>query len=346
MKEKQVTFYNTYGYQTDSHWIIPLRIWVRERSDLIRQLAATAARRIIRNKAGLERQLTDEEKELFKHRAESFIADSESFESVTFVFHNDPEQTPFQLKYEGENLLTDWNGLVMGELRLSHEKAAQLLDTQRSNNGWLSFEAISDKHWGTGYVRLIQPEGLSVISDIDDTVKVTNITQGHDEVLMNTFFRDFKAVDGMSNMYHDFSTETVFHYVTGAPWQLYDPITNFLFNPTQGHYPKGSLHMKNVRTNPFEAESYQDFWKLIADGSKQTTYNQKVEQISTLMQHFPKRQFILVGDSGEQDPEVFKTIQEQFPQQVAEIRIRDITDDHTNQPERLAGITRIPPNLS
>lgn len=346
MKEKQVTFYTTYGYQSDSQWVIPLRIWVRERSDLIRQLAASAARRIIRNKAGLERQLTNTEKALFKQRAEGFIADSESFESVTFVFHNDPDETPFQLKYEGENLLTDWNGLVMGELRLSLEKAQQLLNTQQAKDGWLSFEAVSDKHWGTGHVRLIEPEGLSVVSDIDDTVKVTNITQGHDEVLMNTFFRDFTAVSGMSDGYQQFDTNTAFHYVTGAPWQLYDPITDFLFDTNNGNYPKGSLHMKNVRTNPFEAESYQDFWKLIADGSKQTTYNQKVEQISTLMQHFPKRKFILIGDSGERDPEVFKTIREQLPQQVQEIRIRDITNDHESRPERLAGITRIPPNIT
>jgi hypothetical protein len=37
--------------------------------------------------------------------------------------------------------------------------------------------------------------------------------------------------------------------------------------------------MKNLRTNPFEAESYKDFWTLIANGSMQATFDQKMAQI-------------------------------------------------------------------
>ena len=47
-------------------------------------------------------------------------------------------------------------------------------------------------------------------------------------------------------------------------------------------------------------------------------------QISEIMQNFPERKFILVGDSGEKDPEVYREIKKKFSSQVQEIMIRDI----------------------
>ena len=54
---------------------------------------------------------------------------------------------------------------------------------------WLSFEAIarpSDERKFWGRVQLIGPKGLSVISDIDDTIKVTNV-RNRKLLLTNTF---------------------------------------------------------------------------------------------------------------------------------------------------------------
>jgi phosphatidate phosphatase APP1 len=50
------------------------------------------------------------------------------------------------------------------------------------------------------------------------------------------------------------------------------------------------------------------------------------------MVHFPERQFILVDDSGEKDPEVYHAIRKLFPKQVLKIHIRDVLG------ERLAGM--------
>jgi len=190
----------------------------------------------------------------------------------------------------------------------------------------------------------LNPGGVSVISDIDDTVKVTEIPAGEPEVLKNTFFRDFVAAPCMPEMYHMFDRNTAFHYVSGGPWQLYEPLVDFLFSTSVG-FPSGSFHMKNIRINPFEYESYQDLWKLVRDGSKQTTFDQKIDQISTIMTRFPGRKFILIGDSGEQDPEVFRAIKEQFADQVIDIRIRDIMNDQEKNPNRLDNMRIIPPSF-
>ena len=110
-------------------------------------------------------------------------------------------------------------------------------------------------------------------------------------------------------------------------------------------FPPGSFHMKNVRTNPFESESYEDFRKL-ANGSGSATVEQKYKQLLTLVDHFPLRQFLLIGDSGERDPEIFQRIREARAQQIKEIRIRDVVNARQYAPERLDGMSIIEPGTS
>ncbi len=43
------------------------------------------------------------------------------------------------------------------------------------------------------------------------------------------------------------------------------------------------------------------------------------------------RKFILIGESGERDPEVFRKIKEEFPGQAQEIRIRDVLNDFLSE---------------
>jgi len=49
--------------------------------------------------------------------------------------------------------------------------------------------------------------------------------------------------------------------------------------------------------------------------------------IEPLMKQFPKRQFILIGDSGERDPEIYGELARKFPAQVSHIYIRDVTGE-------------------
>jgi hypothetical protein len=343
--EELVTFYPTYGYQQSGQWIIPIRLWVHEKPDLIRRNLAVAARKYLAEKAGVD-NLREYEKKLFAQRTEGFIADSESRERVVFEFDQDPEHHRYHLTNGSGESKTDRNGGLEGAIQLSEAAAQRLLKAQESNNGWLRFHTVSDNHWGIGFVRLIPPTGgLSVISDIDDTIKITGIPEGEDVVLRNTFFRDFVAAPCMAQMYRGFGEQAVFHYVSGGPWQMYEPLANFLFSEQAG-FPRGSVHMKNVRTNPFEKESYQDIWTLIANGSQQVTFEQKVSQISSLLTRFPGREFILIGDSGEKDPEVFREIRERFPSRVRQILIRMVTADTTSNPDRYAGMTLVPNSVT
>ncbi len=183
-----------------------------------------------------------------------------------------------------------------------------LAKRQDSQNGWLTFRASSRDHEGVGHVQLIPPIGVSVVSDIDDTVKETHIPAGATEVLHNTFFRRFVAAAGMADIYQAMDG-AVFHYVSGGPFQLYEPIAEFLFGTDAG-FPSGTLHMKVIPNHLLSLSTWDAISHLLVNPN--ATFAHKKHEISQLMRRFPRRSFVLIGDSGEHDPEVYGHLREEF----------------------------------
>jgi len=179
----------------------------------------------------------------------------------------------------------------------------------------LAFAAVADPEDlslgepAEGQVHLLDGEGLSVISDIDDTVKVTNVADRR-ELLANTLLREFTAIPDMVDLYRTWSDQGLaFHYVSASPWQLSATLRHFFL--TAG-LPDGSMHLKLFRL--------KDSTPLGRIRSKRS----KRAAIVQILDHFPRRRFILVGDSGERDPEVYAAVARQRPQQVAAVAIRRV----------------------
>jgi len=336
--EKQVTIYSTYAYSKDGYWHIPLRVWVRENPAIVSRTMAKVARSALQ-KLTQSHQISDAEQSRYNFRSEAFLADSASREKVVVTLENDTEGERFEITDTKGNNKTDLNGLIEGELKLSTARANVLLASRR--DGWLQLRVVSENHRGSGWVRFVSTNGTSVISDIDDTIKVTQIPEGKRVVLRNTFFEAFTAPPCMLSLFQDYGAEVSFHYISGGPWQLYTPLDRFL--QTAG-FPRGSLHMKSVRINPFASGTYEDVWKLIANGSTQTTKEQKNSQIKQLLERFPDRKFILIGDSGEIDPEIYTNIRHENADQIENILIRDIVNDREVRPERLNGLQILDPD--
>ncbi len=312
--DERVTFYTAFGYLSDENWIIPMRIWVHEYRRPIERLVVEFARKL-----GVS---DPNERALFRSRIRPFVADSESLERVEFVFDGDPAGERFRIENaRGRYPRSDRNGRIEGQVRIPRARADEILAAQGSEDGWLTVHAVSREHTGAGRIRLIGPEGHSVISDIDDTIKITGITEGRRQVILNTFFREYKPVAGMAELYRSW-TNAAFHYVSGSPWQLFEPLSEFLLS-TCPAYPEGSFHMKNARKNLLSRSTWSDLKDLVTN--ENLTYEQKTEQISAILACFPARRFTLVGDSGERDPEVYREIARRFPGQVEEILILDVT---------------------
>lgn len=316
----EVTIYPTYGFQQGTEWIIPMRGWVHQNRRLPDDLIFELAQFIV----GCD----DADTSNFAARFDAFSDDSRSKQTLTIQFDSDNEQHTF--------LMSDLNGLVESTVRMTTAKAQTLLGQQNSQNNWLSYTVISDGHTGQGRVQLIEPQGVSLVSDIDDTIKVTEVPADKNVVLKNTFCRDFVSVKQMIERYKALGN-TTFHYVSGGPWQLYKPLSDFL--ASEG-FPDGTFHLNYFPKN-FLA---QDTRSLLIDsiaGSLGRTYDHKVEQITRLMERLPGRDFILVGDSGEVDVEVYLRMKELFGTRVKEIWIRDVVNDEAVNNFRFKEVSQI-----
>jgi phosphatidate phosphatase APP1 len=53
----------------------------------------------------------------------------------------------------------------------------------------------------------------------------------------------------------------------------------------------------------------------------------KRETIEPILNQYPQRCFMLVGDSGENDPEAYAALARKYPRQIVRILIRDITGE-------------------
>jgi phosphatidate phosphatase APP1 len=69
----------------------------------------------------------------------------------------------------------------------------------------------------------------------------------------------------------------------------------------------------------------------------------KLNAIEPLIKDFPDRKFILVGDSGEKDPEAYATLARYHPAQVLSICIRDVTDEPADSPRYREAFRDVPP---
>jgi len=178
-----------------------------------------------------------------------------------------------------------------------------------------------DQRRFTGKVQLLTPEGLSVISDIDDTIKVSIVTDKR-ELLANTFLREFREVPGMARAYGRWAEAgAAFHYVSSSPWQLYPALSTFM---ARTGFPPGAFHLKSFRLKD------RTFFDLFA-----APEDTKIPTIESILAAYPGRRFVLVGDSGEKDPEVYGTIARRHRGQVAHVFIRDVSPQN-EQGERFA----------
>lgn len=322
-REKEITVFPTYGYRTGDTWTVPIRVWVHKRrridfltDDLIRALLDDE-----------EGGPVPSEEEIIRCRecVADFIADDDSGEEVSIL--DDDGNKLYSFPSE-----TNANGLVEGEFQLPGHLSGRLNVTAKVDQFlFRDFE-------GRGRVHLLEPEGKSVVSDIDDTIKVSEIPAGKRVILRNTFLRDYVEAEGMRDRYRALGDEVSFHYVSGSPWQLFKLLHTFLIE--RSGFPEGTFHMKSLRKSPLDLPNFiGDLKKFI--GGKEYTKEQKVGQIIGLMENLPGRRFTLIGDSGELDPEVFTEVREARGEQVEKIIIRDVVNARSNAPDRLRAVDEV-----
>jgi len=295
--DQQIVFIPTIGWRVEngSAWELEIRGCVYELE------LRGAALEVLRKAVGLgSTKMSAEEQLVFARRARFFLVDNERGKEVSVRVGS----RQIICKKSGAD------GRFGTNIRLSNAEVQSLL----TSNMTIRIEAVlpkTDLRAFTGEVALVDQRGLTVISDIDDTIKVSEVLD-RSAMLRNTFLKPFIPAPGMAALYSDWAKEGAqFHYASASPAQLFLPLADFV--QTNG-FPAGTFHLKAFRWKD------QTFFSLFSDPVKY-----KLGVLEPLFEKFPQRHFVLVGDSGERDPETYGTLARKYPKQVIRILIRDVT---------------------
>jgi phosphatidate phosphatase APP1 len=165
---------------------------------------------------------------------------------------------------------------------------------------------------------------FAVISDLDDTVvhsSATNVMKMAWIVVRNNAYTRL-PFPGVSAFYEalrrgtEDGQENPIFYVSSSPWNIYDLLEDFL--DVHG-LPAGPLFLKD--------------WSPTTLGKH---HNHKLGIIRTLLATYPELPFVLIGDSGEEDPEIYRQAVVEHPGRIEAVYIRDVTSD-----ERDAEVSKI-----
>lgn len=157
---------------------------------------------------------------------------------------------------------------------------------------------------------------FGVISDLDDTViqsRVTNFLQAARTVMFGNALTRL-PFEGVAEFYHalnrgrDTGAENPVFYVSSSPWNLYDVIEDFL--AVQG-IPHGPLLLRDWDFSPRSLSAHAH-------------HAHKGDAIREILGTYPSLSFILIGDSGQQDPEIYHRIVHDYPDRIIAVYIRDV----------------------
>lgn len=171
---------------------------------------------------------------------------------------------------------------------------------------------------GSGEVA-IPSEGarFGIISDIDDTViqsRISNFLQAARTVMLGNA-RTRLPFPGVAAFYRALRNgagadeKNPIFYVSSSPWNIYDVISEF-------------MELQNIPKGPILLRDWDiDLGSLRASRH----FDHKGVAIRNILGLYPSMPFILVGDSSQHDPEIYRQIVGEFPDRIQAIYIRDVT---------------------
>jgi phosphatidate phosphatase APP1 len=174
----------------------------------------------------------------------------------------------------------------------------------------LATEAAPEGEWAEYAVDLLSPvrPGLdrpasaqfAIISDIDDTViqsRVSNFLFAARSVILGNA-RTRLPFPGVAAFYEALrngrggAEKNPVFYVSSSPWNIYDVITEFM---DLQNIPRGPVLLRDWDISFGALSSHRHF-------------EHKGAAIRNIMQFYPRLSFILIGDSGQHDPEIYRQI--------------------------------------
>lgn len=173
---------------------------------------------------------------------------------------------------------------------------------------------------------------IGIISDIDDTVLVTDVPEIF-VAMKNMLFtnpRLRRTVTGMPEFYRALDAQlgrkAPFFYLSTSPWNIEPALRRFI---EVNDFPRGPLMLRDFDPRPKT---------FIPAGTQH-----KLEFCGQLMDDFPNMQFILIGDNGQHDPQTYAEVVKRYPHRVLAIGIRQLQSE---EPMHFSAALHAMPNVS
>lgn len=185
--------------------------------------------------------------------------------------------------------------------------------------GWYDLPLSIDGRSEISHARLqvIDQPAFGVISDLDDTVIQSDVTSVP-HMLMTSLTGNARTrlpFPGVGAFYHGLVQQgggrNPIFYVSSSPWNFFDLLWQFL---SYRQIPLGPMFLRNW-----------GFDLLAGHGD----YKHGV--IQQIFERFPDMKFVLVGDSGEHDPQIYAEVVQRYPGRVLAVYIRDVTEAAADQ---------------
>lgn len=158
---------------------------------------------------------------------------------------------------------------------------------------------------------------FGVISDIDDTILQTQATNlvrsAWVTLLQNAATRlPFPGVAALYRALQEGVTggdHNPIFYVSSSPWNLYDFLVEF-------------MQVRGIPAGPIFLRDYG-----IDMLTQALSHDHKLDAMRRVLDAYPHLPFVLMGDSGQKDPELYTRLVEQYPGRVLAIYIRDVSGE-------------------
>ena len=257
------------------------------------------------------------------------------FDQPTFGANAEPNTLWRHILAIGRRLLR--RGIADATVEARFGGATESLRTDKDGYFRLHLEPVrpppADRLWHEVELRLQTPSSLAakahlfippshcryvVISDIDDTIMHTGVAQKI-TMLWRLFMQGsksriaFPGMAGFLQALHGGRSAAEYNpmlYVSRAPWSIYDVLDQFF---QLHHIPVGPILF------------LREWGLTLQSPLPRRAKGHKLELIRHMLQLYRELPFILVGDSGQRDPEIYAQVIREHPGRVLAIYIRDVS---------------------
>ena len=186
--------------------------------------------------------------------------------------------------------------------------------------GWHPYELYwkrNDKRFSSEFYFSDEHE-TGVISDIDDTLLVSHSTRLMRKMILMLFKNAHtrKPIPFLVHFFHhlqqlnDEDHPKDYFYVSNTEWNLYDFLVDFF---AINELPKGVFFLQNLK------KGFRDFVK-----KNRKNHGHKISTIEFLLQFYPQKNYILVGDNGQKDMDIYHRIVARYPERIKGVMIRKL----------------------